>query len=118
MFRFVQLNSAQYIIKSLLSSKALLIAHTFLLFLLLTLTGCLSGKSTKQFQISGETMGTTYSVKFFAPSPTDLNVVKKKVEETLLEVNRQMSTYIKTSEISEVNNSEKGESQWRCFRKW
>nr|WP_159455237.1 FAD:protein FMN transferase [Pseudobacteriovorax antillogorgiicola] len=51
----------------------------------------------------GRTMGTTYNVKFTEYRPIDFQV---KIDELLKEVNRQMSTYITSSEISAFNQGE------------
>lgn len=60
-------------------------------------------------------MGTTYSIKI-ASASVDTFLIKKQVESSLKEVNRQMSTYIPSSEISKLNNAEKLEpvevSKW------
>lgn len=50
-------------------------------------------------------MGTTYNVKWVADSKYDSQSLHQEIENTLKEVNRQMSTYIKTSEISKFNQS-------------
>lgn len=57
------------------------------------------------YHFSGETMGTTYNVKVseFRPIP-----LKGDMEVLLKEVNRQMSTYLADSEISQFNHSTKG----------
>ena len=57
--------------------------------------------------IRGQTMGTTYSVKFFQPENASLRQsdVMLEVEKELRRVNDQMSTYIDSSEISRFNAS-------------
>ena len=47
-------------------------------------------------------MGTTYSVKLFGHPPVDL---KDIIDEKLEQVNDQMSTYRKDSELSRFNRS-------------
>lgn len=57
----------------------------------------------KEMLISGETMGTTYHIKYIAgyfTSPADL---RDSIEKRLKEINQSMSTYIKDSEISRFN---------------
>jgi FAD:protein FMN transferase len=56
--------------------------------------------------IIGQTMGTTYSIKYIpgVDSP-ELKEIGKVVNEELLKVNQQMSTYIDDSEISQFNAS-------------
>lgn len=58
----------------------------------------------KPIALAGETMGTTYSVKLsnLPPSMTR-EALQRAVDETLAEVNRQMSTYRDDSEISRFN---------------
>lgn len=58
--------------------------------------------------LSGETMGTTYSVKIkgYVLHSAE-NKLSRKIEETLSEINRQMSTWDPDSEISIVNHSDK-----------
>jgi thiamine biosynthesis lipoprotein len=62
---------------------------------------------TKQdpiIHIQGNTMGTYYSVKYVADFPSlSKEQTKAEIEKVLAEVNQQMSTYIKDSEISKFN---------------
>ena len=55
--------------------------------------------------ISGQTMGTTYSVKFTSQSPVNIIEIKNNVNSLLEKVNQQMSTYIPNSELSFFNKS-------------
>jgi len=49
-------------------------------------------------------MGTTYSIKYYSTkTEPNIKLVNKEVNRLLIEVNRQMSTYIPTSEISRFN---------------
>ena len=64
-----------------------------------------SGGPGKMLSWSGETMATTYSVKVFNP-PSDHNALRFGVDGVLRRVNDQMSTYLKSSEISRFNESE------------
>jgi thiamine biosynthesis lipoprotein len=68
--------------------------------------GC-SPPSPKIFAIYGNTMGTSYTVKFVHPNNVDFDktVLKKKIDETLVKVNMLMSTYDPHSEISQFNQS-------------
>jgi thiamine biosynthesis lipoprotein len=72
---------------------------------LLVLAGC--EKPVEQIHLSGPTMGTTYNIKYIAaegqPSPQELQV---EVDRLLEEVNDQMSTYRKDSELSRFNQSD------------
>lgn len=56
-------------------------------------------------EILGKTMGTTYMVKCFPGENVDLTQLASRIEEELVEVNQQMSTYIDSSEISKFNVS-------------
>jgi len=61
--------------------------------------------------IRGKTMGTTYSVKIGEPHKvSDLSALKKEIDDALIEINRQMSTYQKDSEISNLNRAKKNQS--------
>lgn len=54
---------------------------------------------------SGETMGTTYTIKFVPPHPGVEEVLKAASETALFAVNASMSTYDPKSEISGINTS-------------
>ena len=75
----------------------------------LFLISCSAEPSKKIFEITGKTMGTTYSVKLVAPQGFDKDSIATLINQRLIEVNRQMSTYIKTSEISQFNRFQKAE---------
>ena len=66
------------------------------------------GCSKSMVLLSGQTMGTTYSIKYWS-NLKDLNKLKvhKKVEFELHSVNQTMSTYVKDSELSRLNKSDK-----------
>ncbi|ANU37270.1 FAD:protein FMN transferase [Vibrio scophthalmi] len=69
---------------------------------LLVLAGC--EKSVEQVHLSGPTMGTTYNIKYIEqeglPTP---DVLQTEIDRLLEEVNDQMSTYRKDSELSRFN---------------
>ncbi|WMN54917.1 FAD:protein FMN transferase [Vibrio fluvialis] len=69
---------------------------------LLLLAGC--GQPPQQVHLSGPTMGTSYNIKYLQqdglPSSDDLH---KEIDRLLEEVNDQMSTYRKDSELSRFN---------------
>lgn len=73
-------------------------------FIVLLLFSCCQ-KSIKTISITGNTMGTTYSVKIIdrKSQDIDINNVKSKIDSVLQVVNQQMSTYISDSEISRFN---------------
>ncbi|MDE9429968.1 FAD:protein FMN transferase [Xenorhabdus bovienii] len=74
-----------------------------LMFAVLLLSAC---GGPEQQNLSGQTMGTYYSVKYVAdssiPSPENL---QKEIDRLLEEVNDQMSTYRPNSELSRFNQS-------------
>lgn len=73
---------------------------------LLLLVSC--NPSGELLHLQGRTMGTTYNIKFYTnKNLDDAEEVKGKVDELLVEVNKQMSTYIKESEISYFNQSDR-----------
>ncbi len=55
-----------------------------------------------QVEISGETMGTTYSVKFYGGDVT-ADIVHQQIKDYLKDFNNIFSTYIPDSEISLIN---------------
>lgn len=61
-------------------------------------------------RLAGETMGTTYTVKFHADA-ADGGDIHRLIEERLKQVNQQMSTYIADSELSLFN--EQTETSWQ-----
>ncbi|MFG1492193.1 FAD:protein FMN transferase [Halobacteriovorax sp. GFR7] len=79
-----------------------------MVLLLGLLTSCNSEK-LQIYRVTGPTMGTTYHIKYLAPSGFDEDSVKKDIEIRLDEVNKAMSTYIKDSEISLFNKMAKNE---------
>ncbi|MDC5841736.1 FAD:protein FMN transferase [Vibrio europaeus] len=76
---------------------------------LLVLAGC--EKPAEQVHLSGPTMGTSYNIKYISaegiPSPEAL---QQEVDRLLEEVNDQMSTYRKDSELSRFNQLQSSES--------
>ncbi|HEZ0134484.1 FAD:protein FMN transferase [Neisseria meningitidis] len=70
-----------------------------------------SEQTAQTVTLQGETMGTTYTVKYLSnnrdklPSPAE---IQKRIDDALKEVNRQMSTYQPDSEISRFNQHTAG----------
>lgn len=57
--------------------------------------------------VTGETMGTTYSIKYYTSNKSQTTVlIKKSVDELLQNINRQMSTYDPESELSLFNSTD------------
>jgi thiamine biosynthesis lipoprotein len=70
--------------------------------ILLFLNGCKSKLNTSApLEFSGETMGTTYSIKL----DKEIKGIQFKVDSTLLVMNKIFSTYDSTSQISKINYS-------------
>ena len=58
------------------------------------------------YNISGTTMGTTYSFKLvFNNTKYEMNMINKSIDSILINLNQQMSTWIENSEISLFNKS-------------
>ncbi len=85
--------------------------NVILFSILILLSACMSGKDSlkKIINMQGRTMGTTYSVKAVVHQDFYEHVIKGQIDQRLKEVNQSMSTYIKDSEISKLNNSPAGE---------
>lgn len=70
-------------------------------FIILGYNGCTS--PTKEISLSGETMGTTYSIKIVPVNKIHKERIQQDVDSILVNLNRQMSTYIPGSEINQFN---------------
>lgn len=69
------------------------------------LTAC-GGEMRPSHELTGTTMGTTFSVKIVAPPrPLQLESLRDEIRVLLEAVNQRMSTYIEDSEISLFNSS-------------
>ena len=62
--------------------------------------GCLP---QKELALSGKTMGTTYHIKVVAGLFTSAETLQQDIDKRLVAINRSMSTYDPTSEISRFN---------------
>ncbi len=88
---------------------ALRFTHFLLFVLFLTSSVCAQTdptESSSPLKITGETMGTYYSVVIESPGEKTADEVKSKIESTLAEFSRQMSTWDPNSEISQCNQSQ------------
>ena len=75
------------------------------LYLLLALVVTACSPAIEQIDVSGETMGTTYSLKVTADS-TNKSELKQQVEAVFERINTQMSTWRPDSEISRFNRAQ------------
>ena len=72
----------------------------------LSLAGCFDDRSDELISFGGETMGTTYHVKLAEPRQAiDVNALAKEIDGVLSTVDRQMSTYLPSSELSRFNDA-------------
>ncbi|MEO1888648.1 MAG: FAD:protein FMN transferase [Cycloclasticus sp.] len=82
----------------------------FFIFIVL-LTGCESPRPPSVL-FKGQTMGTSYHVTLSTTvSASDSEALQKDIDDVLLQVNQSFSTYIKSSEISELNRYTDSEGQ-------
>ncbi|MFT4789421.1 MAG: thiamine biosynthesis lipoprotein [Paraglaciecola sp.] len=65
------------------------------------IAGC--SEAPKNIHLSGQTMGTTYNIKFVAKSSVDAEKLHNEVDASLVEINKLMSTYDPDSELSHFN---------------
>lgn len=80
--------------------------RTLLLLLILPALSACQKENTQTVTLRGETMGTTYTVKYLAEdsaSAVSAKALQNSIDSALQEVNRQMSTYQEDSEISRFN---------------
>ena len=82
------------------------LANRLALLIILLLFSC-SSPEKDLVTIKGNTMGTTYTVKFFpiTNNPVEIEENYFLVEDILRNINQQMSTYIPSSQISTFNKS-------------
>lgn len=85
-----------------------------IMLLLFYLIACSPENDIKQYHLSGQTMGTTYNIKFIQPQIDSkrLSDIQNEVNDSLKKVNQKMSTYIEDSEVS-VFNSFKDTSKFK-----
>ena len=78
----------------------------FSFFFIVLLAACGPSAERQAMVLQGKTMGTTYTVKYLSDGLKDLpppEQVQADLDKLLVEVNRQMSTYDPSSEISRFN---------------
>lgn len=83
-----------------------------LLLVLFLLSGC--GQAPPEIaELSGQTMGTSYSIKLSpAPAGSRLDELQRSVEQRLETINRQMSTYRPDSDLMRFNRS--ADTDWQA----
>jgi FAD:protein FMN transferase len=64
---------------------------------------CIACQPTRQLQLSGKTMGTTYHIKVVSGWFTSGTDLQRSIDNRLAAINKSMSTYDPTSEISRFN---------------
>lgn len=75
------------------------------LFMALLLSSCTEPpQSAQQHHLQGKTMGTYYSVKFYADNTPDLTALQQQLDEELELINDLMSTYRPDSELMRFNS--------------
>jgi len=72
-------------------------------FILAALIGGCEPAAPKAIAFNGQTMGTSYNIKVIADNLPSQEIFKKEVDERLVEINSVFSTYIESSEVSELN---------------
>ncbi|QTA83727.1 FAD:protein FMN transferase [Desulfonema limicola] len=72
-----------------------------ILIIFFLLTACPGKKENQEVLIQGRTMGTTFNIKVITSENT--SDLEKKINNRLKQINKSMSTYDKTSEISRFN---------------
>jgi thiamine biosynthesis lipoprotein len=78
----------------------------FIVALLMLLTGCFPSKnlSKQEVLLQGQTMGTTYNIKIIVDNNSiDTSSLQKDIDNELVQLNQEMSTYITSSELSRFN---------------
>jgi len=78
------------------------IALAVIAFSILILASC-SEKSRPVIHLQGQTMGTTYNVKYVVESDAPVEGLQQKIDARLVDINKLMSTYDPTSELSRFN---------------
>lgn len=77
---------------------------SLLSLMLVVLVAC--GNAPKQVvHIQGKTMGTTYNVKYVVGQSGPIDRLDDEIEQRLIEINKLMSTYDPTSELSRFNQN-------------
>ena len=76
----------------------------FILQALVLLTSCSESPTLSVVHLSGQTMGTTYNVKYVVANQDEvISGLQEALDKRLFEINKLMSTYDTTSELSRFN---------------
>ncbi|MFT6992043.1 MAG: thiamine biosynthesis lipoprotein [Paraglaciecola sp.] len=75
----------------------------FLIVAITTILVACSPPTKQETHLTGPTMGTTYNVKFVPVEGVDKQKLKQQIEQSLIDINQLMSTYIEDSELSLFN---------------
>jgi thiamine biosynthesis lipoprotein len=75
----------------------------FFFLIVCSITACSSPDVDSEVHLSGQTMGTTYNVKFPSNDSVAIDVLDKAIVTRLYEINKLMSTYDPESELSRFN---------------
>jgi thiamine biosynthesis lipoprotein len=78
----------------------------------IVLLACVSSSALhaeEPLKISGKTMGSYYAIVIDSPGSADGERLQKEIEEKFAEINRQMSTWDESSQISKFNQSKSTE---------
>ena len=75
----------------------------FLLLILAVLLSCKSENETQIIQLEGFVFGTTYHITFLNDAP---NTYQKSIDSVFHLMNKSLSTYIPTSDISKINGGD------------
>jgi thiamine biosynthesis lipoprotein len=89
-----------------LTSGSLIFSALLLIIIFLTASCTKKPPPADLMSITGKTMGTTFSIKIVNDKnlSIDYYLLESEINELLKEINQQMSTYIKDSEISRFND--------------
>jgi FAD:protein FMN transferase len=70
---------------------------------------CIVAIAEEPLKISGKTMGSYYAIVIDSPGSADGERLQREIEEKFSEINRQMSTWDESSQISKFNQSKSTE---------
>ena len=87
--------------------KMITIVFAFTLFLCTALFLPARALATHEYVFTGQTMGTTYSIKVVCAKPLSESLWQEKIDLRLKQVNARLSMYQKDSELSRFNRTEK-----------